>query len=56
MVPRADEVLSRQPVDELERGWVKVKNPDYWRRDAEREAMSRKHERRTPGRSGRVRA
>jgi bifunctional non-homologous end joining protein LigD len=29
-----------------ERGWVKVKNPNYWRRDAEREAMARKHERR----------
>jgi bifunctional non-homologous end joining protein LigD len=28
-----------------DRGWVKVKNPNYWRRDAEREAMSRKHER-----------
>lgn len=26
------------------RGWVKVKNPDYWRRDAEREAMSRGYE------------
>lgn len=30
-----------------DRGWVKVKNPSYWRRDAEREAMTRKHERRT---------
>ena len=29
-----------------ERGWVKVKNPNYWRRDAEQEAMTRKHERR----------
>ena len=29
-----------------DRGWIKVKNPNYWRRDAEREAMSRKHERR----------
>jgi ATP-dependent DNA ligase len=29
-----------------DRGWVKIKNPDYWRRDAEREAMTRKHERR----------
>jgi bifunctional non-homologous end joining protein LigD len=29
-----------------DRGWVKVKNPNYWRRDAEREAMARKHERR----------
>jgi len=29
-----------------ERGWVKTKNPLYWRRDAEREAMARKHERR----------
>ena len=27
-------------------GWVKVKNPNYWRRDSEREAMARKHERR----------
>jgi hypothetical protein len=24
-----------------ERGWVKVKNPSYWRRDAELEAMQR---------------
>ncbi len=31
-----------------DRGWVKVKNPNYWRRDAEREAMRRKHERRAP--------
>ena len=31
-----------------DRGWVKVKNPNYWRRDAEREAMARKHERRLP--------
>ena len=29
-----------------DRGWVKVKNPKSWRRDAEREAMTRKHERR----------
>ncbi|MBA2424787.1 MAG: hypothetical protein H0W31_02970 [Actinobacteria bacterium] len=29
-----------------DRGWVKIKNPNYWRRDAEREAMTRKHERR----------
>ena len=29
-----------------DRGWVKVKNPNYWRRDAEREAMARKHQRR----------
>ena len=28
-----------------DRGWVKIKNPNYWRRDAEREAMTRKHER-----------
>ena len=28
-----------------DRGWVKVKNPNYWRLDAEREAMARKHER-----------
>jgi bifunctional non-homologous end joining protein LigD len=24
-----------------ERGWVKIKNPNYWRRDAEREAVAR---------------
>jgi len=28
------------------RGWVKVKNPNYWRRDMEREAMQRSSERR----------
>jgi len=28
------------------RGWVKVKNPNYWRRDMEREAMQRSGERR----------
>jgi bifunctional non-homologous end joining protein LigD len=28
-----------------DRGWVKVKNPNYWRRDAEREAIARKHTR-----------
>ena len=33
-----------------DRGWVKVKNPNYWRRDAEREAMTRKHERRARAR------
>jgi bifunctional non-homologous end joining protein LigD len=30
-----------------QRGWVKVKNPDYWRRDAEIEAMQRSRERRS---------
>ena len=30
-----------------ERGWVKVKNPAYWRRDSELEAMARNRERRT---------
>ena len=34
-----------------ERGWVKVKNPNYWRRDAELEAMARKHERRAKTRA-----
>jgi hypothetical protein len=24
-----------------ERGWIKLKNPDYWRRDSEIEAMQR---------------
>jgi bifunctional non-homologous end joining protein LigD len=28
------------------RGWVKVKNPKYWRRDDEREALARSRERR----------
>jgi len=32
------------------RGWVRVENPNYWRRDAEREAMARKHERRVRAR------
>jgi ATP-dependent DNA ligase len=30
-----------------ERGWVKTKDPEYWRRDAEIEAMQRSRERRT---------
>jgi bifunctional non-homologous end joining protein LigD len=34
-----------------ERGWVKVKNPNYWRRDAEREAIARKHDGRVLSRS-----
>jgi bifunctional non-homologous end joining protein LigD len=29
-----------------DRGWVKVKNPDYWRREAERDAVARSAERR----------
>jgi bifunctional non-homologous end joining protein LigD len=44
-----------------DRGWVKIKNPNYWRRDAEHEAMSRNHKRRartrverTPGRTARA--
>ena len=28
------------------RGWIKTKNPNYWRRDSEREAMQRSRERR----------
>jgi len=28
------------------RGWIKTKNPSYWRRDSEREAMQRSRERR----------
>jgi bifunctional non-homologous end joining protein LigD len=28
-----------------QRGWIKTKNPSYWRRDSEREAMTRKRER-----------
>jgi bifunctional non-homologous end joining protein LigD len=29
-----------------DRGWVKVKNPNYWRRDAEQRGHRPKHERR----------
>jgi bifunctional non-homologous end joining protein LigD len=29
-----------------ERGWIKTKNPSYWRRDSERDAMQRSRERR----------
>jgi bifunctional non-homologous end joining protein LigD len=29
-----------------QRGWIKTKNPNYWRRDSEREAMQRSRERR----------
>jgi bifunctional non-homologous end joining protein LigD len=36
------------------RGWVKVKNPRYWRRDAEREAMARRRERGARGHIERV--
>jgi hypothetical protein len=28
------------------RGWLKTKNPSYWRRDSERETMQRSQERR----------
>jgi ATP-dependent DNA ligase len=28
-----------------ERGWIKTKNPNFWRRDSEREAMRRSRER-----------
>ena len=38
-----------------DRGWVKVKNPHYWRRDGRREAMSRKHERRAACRDAELR-
>jgi len=27
------------------RGWIKTKNPNYWRRDSEREAMQHAHPR-----------
>jgi bifunctional non-homologous end joining protein LigD len=29
-----------------DRSWIKTKNPSYWRRDSEREAMQRSRERR----------
>jgi len=28
-----------------QRGWIKTKNPNYWRRDSQREAMQRARER-----------
>jgi ATP-dependent DNA ligase len=34
-----------------ERSWVKIKNPSYWRRGAEREVIARKHERRARSRA-----
>ena len=33
-----------------QRGWIKTKNPNYWRRDSERETMQRAREHRA-GRS-----
>jgi len=27
------------------RGWIKTNNPNYWRRESEREAMSRRRSR-----------
>jgi hypothetical protein len=32
------------------RGWVKIKTPNYWPRDAEREALVRSRERRARAR------
>ena len=40
----AKRLLSRYRTNQ--RGWIKTKNPNYWRRDAEREAMQRSRERR----------
>jgi bifunctional non-homologous end joining protein LigD len=34
-----------------QRGWIKTKNPNYWRRDAEIEAMQRSRERRARNRA-----
>jgi hypothetical protein len=36
-----------------ERGWIKMKNPKYWRRDSEMEAMQRSVRKNAGGR-GRV--
>ena len=30
-----------------QRGWIKTKNPNYWRRDSERTAMEQSRKRRT---------
>jgi bifunctional non-homologous end joining protein LigD len=38
-----------------ERGWIKLKNPNYWRRDAEIEAMQRSRERGASGDEQRLR-
>ena len=38
------------------RGWVKIKNPNYWRRDSEIAAMQRSAERRARGRTRLVRS
>jgi bifunctional non-homologous end joining protein LigD len=40
----AKRLLSRYRPNQ--RGWIKTKNANYWRRDAEREAMQRSRERR----------
>jgi ATP-dependent DNA ligase len=40
----ATNVASRYGANE--RGWIKTKNPTYWRRDAEREAVARSRQRR----------
>lgn len=48
-LPTAQDCLTRLPRSvyrSVERGWVKVKNPGYWRRGAELEAMQRSFERR----------
>jgi bifunctional non-homologous end joining protein LigD len=39
----AKRILSRYRPNQ--RDWIKTKNPRYWRRDSERDAMARKHER-----------
>ena len=41
----AKRLLSRYGANQ--RGWIKTKNPSYWRRDSEREAMQRSRERRS---------
>jgi ATP-dependent DNA ligase len=40
----AKKLSSRYRPGEL--GWLKIKNPAYWRRDAEREAVARSADRR----------
>ena len=40
----AKRLLSRYGANQ--RSWIKTKNPSYWRRDSEREAMQRSRERR----------
>jgi ATP-dependent DNA ligase len=38
---RLEGVVAKRLSSRYARGWIKTKNPDYWRRDLERDAMVR---------------